>query len=249
MTSSKREKTKALKIWEKLVIVVGSDDNEGYYEGRVEDFLNGGIVVNNPIFVKGSTMLRQDLPVTVQVCREDAIYQFASRIRSYSTNNGRRMVLAPPQSMRRIQRRQFVRIQMSADVKYAVIPEAIDWKEWEDSLTWSESHMVDISAGGIQIKTTDKIAQDDLVLMDVDFFREEELPVPVVAVCRRAYSKDGDSFAGLQFLISDKPIDRMNAPDYTRIPKKLRWFNTRHQDKLANVLFRKQVEFRQKGVI
>ena len=247
--SSRRDDTRTLKIWEKLIIVVGDDEQAGYYEGRVEDFINGGIVVNNPIFLSGSSMIRQDLPVTVQICRDDAIYQFASRIHSYSRNNGRRLVLAPPQSLRRIQRRQFVRIEMSSPVAYTVVPDAVDWSDWENSLTWTESHLVDISAGGAQIRTTGDVAEDNLVLLNVDFFAEEELPSPIIGRCCRAFASSNDHFAGLQFLIVDRPSESMKHIDISRWPAALKRFSRRQQDKLSNYLFRKQVEFRQKGIL
>ena len=251
MRSTKRDANKSLKVWEKLVIIVGDEDtNEaGYYEGRVEDFLNGGIVVNNPVFVAGNSMLRQDLPVTVQVCRDDAIYQFASRIRSYTRGTGRRLVLTPPQSMRRIQRRQFVRIQMSSTVAFSIVPEALDWNDWENSLTWTESHLVDISAGGVQILGDDTIHEGDILLLNIDFFSEEEIPLPVVCLCRRAYDKDDTRFCGLQFLIVDRPCEQFKSLELSKWPPEIKRFTTKQQDKLSNYLFRKQVEFRQKGVI
>lgn len=249
MQSTRHDSSKTLKIWEKLIIIVGEDENAGYYEGRVEDFLNGGIVVNNPIFVSGNSMIRQDLPVTVQVCREDAIYQFASRIRSYTRGSGRRLVLSPPQSMRRIQRRQFVRIEMSAAVEYFVIPAAMDWGEWEESITWAESRTVDVSAGGLQFKVNSSVYVDDIVLVRVSIFAEEDLPDPIIGCVRRIFTRDNSHYCGLQFLVSDRPCDRMKASDYERIPAELKRFDSKHQDRLVNFLFRKQVEYRQKGIL
>jgi len=56
---------KQLKIWDKIHIYVGEGRERGEYLARIEDFINGGIIISQPEFVKGKTLLRDGIEITV----------------------------------------------------------------------------------------------------------------------------------------------------------------------------------------
>lgn len=72
---------KPLRVWEKIELLVGDGDSAGHYLARIEDFINGGIVITEPEFLSGNSLMRENADIMVVVCREDAMYQFASTIR------------------------------------------------------------------------------------------------------------------------------------------------------------------------
>jgi len=110
-----------LKVWEKLRLVVGEGSQAGIYEARVEDFINGGVVITAPEFIGGHSLLRNGVQVVVQITREDAAYQFDSLVRMLPGDDSKRIILTPPRHLQRIQRRQFARVEYSSRVVVAHI--------------------------------------------------------------------------------------------------------------------------------
>jgi c-di-GMP-binding flagellar brake protein YcgR len=241
-----------LRIWEPIEIIVGSEPDTGRYRSRIEDFINGGIVITSPEFVAGHTLLRYDVDVTVNVVRDDAVYQFHTKIRRHATSSGRFLILTPPRKIRRVQRRRFVRIEMLANVSYARIKPTMDWDDYDERLSWQMTRTVDISGGGILIKLIDKeeVKHDgELYLLKIDFFRTNDLPEKVVGVCRRTFVKNDCAFAGLEMLTVDQLRDHFTPGQTKKLPPEVTSFDRRAQDKLVNHIFNKQIELRNKGLL
>ena len=85
-----------LKLWERIELIVGEGDSSGHYWSRVEDFINDGILISEPEFLGGNTLLREKCEVMVVITRTDAAYRFYSRIRTFSNQGGRKLLLRPP---------------------------------------------------------------------------------------------------------------------------------------------------------
>ncbi len=238
-----------LKIWEKIRIIVSSGTESGEYEARIEDFINGGIVITKPEFVQGKTLLRDDSPVLVQFTREDAAYQFVSRIKRASLKGASRTLLAPPRSFQRVQRRLFVRIETSTEVAYAPIVAEGKWDNWKDGLHWKNSRCVDISGGGVLLKATDELRTGMLLLMKLEFFKKHDLPDWVVGICRRVFSKEGQHLAGVEFLLANQLLEFLSRKILAQLPESVTEFDTITQNRLVSDIFSEQVELRQKGLL
>lgn len=239
-----------LKVWEKVRIIAGEGSDAGVFEARIEDFVQEGIVVTYPELVSGSTLLRQGLTVRVQVTREDAAYQFTSVIRSHdSGESGRRVVLTPPLSLQRIQRRQFARVDISSQIDYAPFRSAVDWDAWRDSLSWQKTRSLDVSGGGVLLKLTESIPRESLLVLKIDFMPKAGLPEAVVGVCCRECSKEGSLCCGVKFILASDLHRYVDKKVYARLPKELKEFDVHAQDRLVMYLFHKQIELRQKGLI
>ncbi|HUV31674.1 MAG TPA: flagellar brake protein [Acidobacteriota bacterium] len=249
MQSIQSKPDELLRVWEKIQIFVGDDGERGQYEARVEDFINGGIIISNPVFVQGHTLLRENVPVIVCFTREDAAYQFHSRIRRRLLKGDARMLLAPARNIQRVQRRRFFRIRTSAVVSYARLVPMLDWDNWEDCLTWEESQCVDISGGGVLIRTNEKLDDKTLLLMRLEFFRRHDLPELVVGICRRTFERESGHFAGLEFVVASRLHDYIDKKTLSRLPAAIRIFDNIVVNKLVSAVFREQVELRQKGVL
>jgi hypothetical protein len=238
-----------LKIWERIRLVVGEGTDAGIYDARIEDFINGGILITNPEFVSGKSLLRQGIVINVQINRDDAAYQFQSRVRQHTNGSAKCVILTPPQRLQRVQRRMFVRIELMARVDYAVIPTEVDWSRWEETLPWQTASLHDISGGGVALKVTESHPTGTVVVLKIDFFPEAGLPEFVLARTQRSFKRSADSYCGMQFVLSDALKDHLSGPLLHRLPRCLANFDQHSQDRLANYLFRKQVEQRQKGLI
>ena len=238
-----------LRVWEKITIVVGEGIDAGIYEARVEDFLNGGIVVTQPEFISGRTLLRQDISVIVQITREDAAYQFHSRVKVQGSSASKRIILAPPNKMHRRQRRRFVRVEFPVVVTYAEFSPGTNWSNWKKELVWHDSYASDISAGGIQMKLNDKISQEGLLLLEIDILKKERLPEIIVGECRRTFEREGESFAGVLFLLADDLRKHFRESELAQFPTAFKQFDDKCQNRLVTYLFHKEIELRQKGLI
>ena len=107
-----------LKVWDKLEIVVGDDDKKSVYFSRIEDFDHEGLVVTAPEFQYGDTLLRDNCDVVVMVTKGDAIYLMSSEISRYQKSSKNLYFLAKPSHIKRVQRRDFVRIDYLEDASY-----------------------------------------------------------------------------------------------------------------------------------
>jgi c-di-GMP-binding flagellar brake protein YcgR len=247
--SVKNNAPKELRIWEKIVIIAGEGRDAGVYETRVEDMFNGGIVVNNPEFVSGHTLLRNDLSVIVQFTREDAAYQFHSRVRIQNSDNARRVILAPPLSFQRVQRRMFARVECPLHVMFAAAPADGNWQDWQKSGSWQETFAVDISAGGVQLKMPSQTATGTVLFLRISDLGPSEPPYDFVSVCRRSGTKEGQAYAGFEFVVAGDLKETLSKTDLQGLPDSYKHFDRRAQDHLATLLFHKQIELRQKGLI
>jgi c-di-GMP-binding flagellar brake protein YcgR len=238
-----------LKIWEKLRLVVGQGDRSGIYEARVEDFINGGVVVTSPQLVSGHTLLRNGLGVTIQLTREDAAYQFNSTVRLKKGDHRRRVILTPPRRLQRIQRRQFARVDHFSFVEAAPLLPNRDWSTYRTSFTWHSCETANISAGGMLMTNEPGFREGVLGLLKVRFLQEADLPSEVFAECRRTFRRDGRAYCGVQFVLAHQITDHLSFADFRQLPVELLGFDEQAQDRLASYLFRLQIELRQKGLI
>lgn len=247
---SVNEKTdKQLKIWDKIRIYVGEGRDRGEYQARVEDFINGGIIIDQPEFVSGKTLLRDGVDVTVGFVRDDAAYQFSSRIMHRVVKGGKQMILSPPTQIRRMQRRLFCRIETSTRISFAIISALKDWDDWEEGLTWKKSRCIDISGGGAMIKVQEKIAVGTPLLLRLEFFHNHSLPNEVVAVCRRSFSKDNSQYVGVEIILADQLKEVLKRDVLQRLPDSVRHFGSMAQNKLVSCIFKEQIELRKKGLL
>jgi len=238
-----------LKIWDKVCIIVGEGREAGVYQTRIVDIINGGIVVMNLEFVSGHTLLRNNTPVVVQFTREDAAYQFHSRVRVQGAEETRRVLLSPPRGFRRVQRRMFARVDFTVRVSYTPLPVDSKWDVWLGGGVWTDTTSVDVSAGGLLVRLSSKATVGQLFAFQIRNFGKAGLPTTLIAICRRTFVRDGQSLAGFEFLLSNELNRYLSRSDLHHLPHEYKQFDQRTQDRLVTYLFHKQIELRQKGLI
>ncbi|MEW6050500.1 MAG: PilZ domain-containing protein [Candidatus Zixiibacteriota bacterium] len=236
-----------LKVWERIEIQVGDGENTGRYLARIQDFVDNGIAITEPEFLAGRSLLREDVPVTVVVTRQDAAYQFQSRIKSFSAHDRRRFVLTGPSQIERVQRRRFVRLDVVSKLTYAVIPVTINWAEADYQLTWHHSQSADLSAGGIRFRVHEPLAVGSLMALSIDLFKQHGLPPRVAAVVRRNAQVDQELAVGAEFILAEQlPLFFKASGD---LPAEFLSFDMRMQNELVTCIFRAQIELRRKGLL
>ena len=244
-----KHSTQPLKLWEKIEIVVGEGPGAGHYASRIEDFLKHGIVVTSPELVSGSTLLSNGCFCLVMLTREDAVYQFGTRIRTVETSNQRLYVLDPPKNVRRVQRRQYVRIDFWENTSFAIIEKNTDDMTGESDLQWRKGIIIDFSAGGVLLRSNDEIEVGAILVLTLDFLNEPGLPRIVAAVCRRSFTKDGLEMAGIEFLRSELLNRSCDPTQLKKLPEAVRSFDLTVQNSLVTYVFKREVELRGKGLL
>jgi c-di-GMP-binding flagellar brake protein YcgR len=249
MQSSLSSVSQPLKVWERIEIKVGDGPDAGRYFARIQDFINGGIVITDPEFVGGSVLLREEIQVTVAITREDAVYQFRSQVRRLTNHVKRQLILTPPRRLERVQRRLFVRVEMSRDLSWAKVIPSVDWNAFESQLTWHQTRTVDISGGGVQIKMDEFVDNGELCILRVACFRELNLPDTLAAVVRRSFQRHGERYAGLEFIGPDRLPRYFKTQDLDKLPNSFKQFDRNAQNRLVSHLFNVQIELRRKGLL
>ncbi|MFH1688307.1 MAG: flagellar brake protein [bacterium] len=238
-----------LRLWERIELVVGPQESCGRYWTRVEDFLNDGIVISEPQFVLGRSLLREGCEVMVVITRKDAAYRFYSRIQTFGTRGQRTFLLRPPRRVQRLQRRRTARIDFSTAVTYARITGIMEWEDVEDRLRWNISNSINISAGGLLMKCRPTLEVGDVVLLQIALLEQLQLPQTLAGAVRRLTRSEEDHWAGVEFITDTMLPGFLGSTQIKRLPTCVQQFGSREQNHLANYIFRRQVELRQKGLL
>jgi len=241
--------TTDLRIWDKIRIMVGDERDAGIYESRIEDMVNSGIIIARPEFISGTKLLRNDLEVSVQITRGDAAYEFHSRIRVQRHDKSRRFILTPPRRLKRVQRRMFARVDLPVTVTFALLSAGVASSSCDNGGCWIEKEAFNVSAGGILIESPDSIRSGVIIALQIREMKKAGLPTHLVAVCRRRFLSEGKRYAGFEFILKNDLNRYLSKGDLKRLPDTYKQFDKQAQDRLANFLFHKQIELRQKGLI
>lgn len=248
MESIASQTPEPIKLFDKLTLVAGDGEDSGVFFTRIQDLINGGIIISEPEFIRGKTLLRDNLEILVQVTRRDALYQFTSRIRRIQRKGKALIVLSPPQQYRRVQRRMFVRVETDITARYAVIPNAIGEPDWVQQLHWYNSRSYDFSAGGSLLEIQfESLTVGDLLLVELDFKGALEVSSPLAAICRRLTSRDDHLAAGVQFILADEFSQLFKQIDIALLPDSVNAFDWEAQNLLSKSIFDYQVDLRRSG--
>lgn len=234
-----------LRLWERIEIIVGDDEQKGLYLARIEDFVEDGIVISNPEFRSGGTLLRDSSEVVVLVVKEDAVYQFYSLLFKREQDGSPMFVLTMPRDIQRIQRRQFVRIEMVDTVEVANLgaQRILPPKSWHKTVS------INISGGGMLIKSLDDLAPPDILLVKTDLLATLDIEQPVAAICRRSFYKDEDHYSGIEFIRGDNLEHHFYKEEMDSLPKAACRFDHVAQNHLITYVFQRQIEMRKKGLL
>ncbi|UCG61695.1 MAG: flagellar brake domain-containing protein [Candidatus Zixiibacteriota bacterium] len=234
-----------LKLWEKIEIIFAEGEEQGLYLARIEDFITDGIVISNPEFKEGQTLLRDNSQVVVLVIKEDAVYQFYSLLNKQEVDGQMLFVLTLPRDIQRVQRRQFVRIDQIHELSFA----NLGAQEVEKKTVWHDTVSINISGGGMAIKTPEDVDPPNILLIKTDLFARLKISQPVAAICRRSFYVDKQHYTGVEFIRADNLSHHFYKSELSRLPKSAAQFDHNAQNRLVMYIFQQQIDLRKKGLI
>lgn len=243
------QSSQSLEIWEKIEIIIGGDDDLGRYVARVEDFTEEGIVISPPEFINGSIRLRDNIDVRGMIARDDAVYEFYTRIRKVTENGHSHYVLSDPKNFRRVQRRQFVRIETLRDISIIPIKEQVSAELVLPQRAWDDAVSVNISGGGMLLQTSFEIPKGTVLLLKSRFFIETGMPITIAAIVRRCRGTKKCFHSGIEFIRNDHLDAFFTHDEVSRLPEAVTQFDFQVQNRVVNYVFQQQVNLRQKGLL
>ncbi len=238
-----------LKLWERVEIIVGEGESAGHYVARIEDFIDKGIIVSSPEYIDGNTLLRDGCLVLFLLTREDAIYQFSSSITRITRDGQTVHLLVRPNGPQRVQRRQFVRVDLFTTVTYVRVKDQPPPDTNSGDRGWRKSKTVNISGGGILMEVDEDMSVHDSVLLKLRLFSEIGLPGIVAGTCRRTFKEDGKRLGGIQFLRSTQLARHFTQSEMASLPAAVKGFDQLSQNRLVAYVFQQQIELRKKGLL
>jgi c-di-GMP-binding flagellar brake protein YcgR len=238
-----------INIWDKIEIVVQSRTRRSVYISRIEDIEGDVLVVSKPDFIEGNKLLTSNMRVYVQFYKQDdAMYRMSAIIQSIVGDPKGRVKLYSRGRLRRFQRRNFVRINKSVDLKYTPLKNA-EGDFLIERPNWLNSYSKDISAGGMLMRVNNGIRKNDILLVRMRGYAQMGIPRLLSVICCRIAHIDGNNFAGVEFIIKKKLRKYFKAKEIERLPPQVKEFSTQAQNKMVRYIFNEQVKERQKGLI
>ncbi|MEC9490345.1 MAG: flagellar brake domain-containing protein [Halanaerobiales bacterium] len=162
---------KGLSINKKLEVEIQSGTYQGEYLCKVADIIEQGIVITG-LYREGAPLpVKLDQPISVYYTTNRAAYVFKSKILRRSNKPLPLLLIERPESVERIQRRDYFRLEVSGSV---------DLYQKEDENTEArkitEAALLDISGGGIKIELAENFAADELFYLHLkSVFNEQQL--------------------------------------------------------------------------
>ncbi|MEP0828381.1 MAG: PilZ domain-containing protein [bacterium] len=236
------------KLWDRIEVIVGEDRDQGVYLSRIEDFNNNGLVITKPDFVGGNRLLTANAAVYVQFMRPDALYRFPARIRSLGEHAGGMLQIYDIGEMERVQRRQYVRIDMKIELKYALLKRPSSIIDLS-VMKWNNSHSINISAGGLLLKVDESVKKGDLLFIKLSEYEKLSLPRLLAASCCRIVRMNDARYAGVEFILERQLSKYFSATEMAALPAPVKGFTSGVQNRLVRFVFDRQIQERQKGII
>lgn len=193
-----------LKVNSRIEVLV----NEKTYKALIIDVDDDDIKINIP--VKDGEYLTLDRGETIEFnlyMEEGQCFNCYCKVLSRGKdNNVIYYKLALPHKVKKIQRRNFFRVSLLEEINYKNITDKTDDEIQE--LKYIDATMVNLSGGGVKIKTKEKLKNEDMVIVKISIKGiETELKGQIVRV---ETAPDNELLCGVKFLeITDAEADRI----------------------------------------
>lgn len=191
-----------LKVNSRIEVVV----DEKIYKALIIDIEDDNIKINIPVRNDEYLMLYKDDTIEINSYLDDGkcFNYYCDVISKGKDNNVIYYKLTLPYDVRRIQRRNFFRVNLLEEVTYKNITNKTE-KEIEE-LPYKSGIMIDISGGGLKVKTKEKLEDNDVIVIKITLTGiEVKLKGQIV---RMEESIDNKFLYGIKFLdISESESD------------------------------------------
>ncbi len=214
---------KELQVNKRIDILVENGAYQGSYLSKVAEINKSDFKVTAP-FSKGEIVpLRMDQAVQVFCTGNSAAYTFLAKVIGRQSKPVALLTLEQTSEIKRIQRREFFRIEAKRKVKYRIVDN--NPEEDNKGQDFAETMTLDISAGGLKLLADDSTPTTGIIELTVDIPDLEKV------------------------LLKGEIVNNYNLPDGSAIGIEFLDIRQSQQDIIISWLFDYQRELRQKGLL
>lgn len=193
-----------LKVNSRIEVVA----DEKSYKALIIDIEDDNIKINIPVRNDEYLMLYKDDKIEINSYLDDGkcFNYYCNVISKGKDNNVIYYKLTLPYDVRRIQRRNFFRVNLLEEVTYKNITNKTE-KEIEE-LPYKSGIMIDLSGGGLKVRTKEKLKGNDIIVMRIKMTGiEVKLKGQIVRI---EASMDNNFLYGVKFLdITEMESDKI----------------------------------------
>lgn len=212
-----------IRINQPVEIEIKESGYEGSYRSRVEGINNDSLVLGAPYKDGEVVHLPRGTEVTITFYDQTAVYFVDCLIMSYNMGYVPTLVLGSPINSKRVQRRNFVRLDTKVPLNYVLLDENMKPLSENFSAT-----TIDISGGGLMFATESEIKQGDF--LELIFYLNKETTVSAIGKAMRV-------------------IDDVRVKNKKSVGVEFTLIEERERDKIIRYIFNQQRELRQRGLL
>ncbi|WP_026881265.1 flagellar brake protein [Clostridium akagii] len=141
------------------------------FKSNIQDVSEKFIFISIPVFNGNYANLIENEEIEVIYYDENNVYGFKSKVVGKKNEKIAMIAIEIPDEIKKVQRRNFFRIDLSVSVEYKKISSNLTNSELnkiiQDEKDFDKAIMVDLSGGGIRLRTKNDIEQNDLVIVKI----------------------------------------------------------------------------------
>lgn len=144
------------------------DDNNKSYKSLIQEISNESILINIPCGEGEYYYLEEEKEYEMNYYNGSMYYIFNTTLigkEKESNNNMPLYRIKYPYNVKKIQRRDFVRVDFIDYLKYRRIE--------NDNNSWKDGMILDMSGGGLRVTTNEVLNEDDVVILKLNISDEE----------------------------------------------------------------------------
>ncbi len=236
-------------LWERLELNLDIDNKKASFITRIEDIDKDKLTVESPVRISGDIELAVGQQIEAVSNKPDASFIFKAVVSEIDPHKENLTVLKPISKVERSQRRRFVRIDIAGGITF----KTLDTSDSAEVCLGSEKkgELLNISAGGILIMSTEPLKQNDYLLMNFWMKNSQRLE-NILGIIKRvetsvdSETQESDNLVGIEFLTKEKSMANLSDNLNEILPPDTNYFSEALQQLVVQFVYKQQVEFRAK---
>jgi len=236
-------------LWERLELKAQRGDAVACFVTRLSDIDKELLVMEQPIRISGNLELEPGQQLEVVFNRRDASYTFNAVVVNIDSENDNLTTIQAISDIRRSQRRRFVRIDIVGNITFKLVE--LDVNKQEILSFEKKGDLLNVSAGGILLSTTEQLKQNDLVLMNFWLKNSQRLDsilglIKRLEISEQSESQNDEYLVGVEFITKERAAEIIPSKLAELLPSGINYFNEALEKLVVQFVYRQQVETRKR---
>jgi c-di-GMP-binding flagellar brake protein YcgR len=247
MSKGEDSRNEIMNLWERVTLSIEKYGKKSDFLTRVEDIRRDSFILEMPIRQTGELHLSKGDKVEVSYSRADAVYSFKASILDLFEGDAKTIRISKGSQIDRIQRRRYVRLDISGKISFHKIAEG---EESQEGLGPElNGVLLNISAGGLLFESPVKIKTSGFIVLSFTLKGSHNLQNILAVVKRCEGSKSKGYLVGAEFLTKANlaAYGLESLAEY--LPPGSGTFDENLQKLVIKFIYDQQVELRKKGLL